>query len=430
MKIRSSKELKESIQNVDRVIENEISIEPVIEIDTVLASAVIDNKKAEEQVTEILSELDKLGENVVEENPEAPMPTENMYTQSLKLDESIENFTLVEDGRKNRVSARDENDTNLYLDYDMLEFVYELLSAGSKGITNIAPKTPLVKRHSKATDPNSPVIEKPMKKFSPNGSQIINKEYVYLLDLAPTQSREISRKMSKIPKDVQTQIKEASFGMKNAWDVQDAFESLCARISDTVDKVGRDAVGYSFLNNLKTLSTPQISEAGNKVVVYSDDLDDFSQAAEGLLTYGITCESPVPKRNKTSHWDYSMVVNVPSYSDGEPMSLEDWMDENGYQIEDVMEPAIAKRFRNQYAKADKAANELAQKIAFEKWVTYAFNHGDEDLDDIYQKMCDELTAKGIECDNKFYKQFMSEFEDDYSDEDEAEKNSNLSLDES
>lgn len=418
-KIRSSRELKESMNNLDRVINfQHDDLDVHSDIDIVMADAYDQDIEAAEAVADILDELDKKAEDVTEETPEAPMNVDNnMYTTQLKLDEDFKDFTLVEDGRKNRVAARDEDEGDLYLEYNMLEFVYELLSAGSKGITNVAPKTPIVHRKAKDNDPNSPIVEKPMKKFSPNGSQVINKEYVYLLDLAPTQSREIRRNINKIPSDAKELIKKYAFKADNeSYMVQEVFDSLCEQLGDLVNRVGRDAIGYAFLNNIKTLGTPQISEAGNKVVVYSDDLDDFTQAAEGLLTYGITCEAPVPKRNKTSHWDYSMVVNVPCYSDGEPMSFEDWLEDNNLQVEDVMEADVASRFRNRYAKADKAANELAQKMAYEKWVTYAFNHGDEDLEDIYAKMCDELSAKGIKCDAKFHDKFIAEFEDDFGDE--------------
>lgn len=413
MKVRSSRELKESIQNVTDIIENDVNIDPVVAIDPVMTAAVIDNKEAEERVEQILDELSDAAEDVIVENPEAPMDVENVYTAPLKLDESIEDFRLCEDGRKNRVSARDENDTDLYLDYDMLEFVYELLSSGSKGITNIAPKTPVV--HRKKTE-NGPTLELPMKKFSPYGSQIINKEYVYLLDLAPTQSREISNKIARISKDDMQIIKDyASRAETESYMIQETFDDLCEKLPHVLDKLGKDALGYAMLNNLKTSGTPQLSEAGNTVVVYSDNLEDFEQAAEGLLTYGITCEAPVPKRNKTSHWDYSMVVHVPSYSDGEPMLFEDWLEETGRELEDVMDEAVAKRFRNKYAKADKAAEEFRKiKLTDDLIDEYADKAMDIDPDDtdameaLYAEMCEKLSENGIKCDSSIQQRFSDE----------------------
>ena len=427
-KIRSSRELKESIDNVTKVIDNNVNIDPVVAIDPVMVDAIEQNKENEEHVAEVVDELTKAAEDVIEDSPEAELPVKNAYTKQLTLDESVEDFRLVEDGRKNRVSARDESEGDIYLEYNMLEFVYELLSAGSKGITNIAPKTPLVHR---SKGPGKPIEMLPMKKFSPNGSQIINKAYVALLDLAPTQSREIASKINRLPEDVAELIqKYAHKGLINEYTIDEVFTHLCDKVRKMMKKFDRDVVGYAFLNHLKTLGSPQISEAGDSVVVYSDDLEDFTQAAEGLAEYGITCEAPVPKRSKTSHWDYSMVVNVPSYSDGEPMMFEDCLAENNLEVEDVMDSTVAKRFRNRFAKADKENAEILTKVAFDKWVTYGFNHGDEDLEDIYAKMCADLSSRGVTCDDdfnkKYHKKFMKEFEDDFEDD---EDNLTLTLDE-
>ena len=408
--------LNESIENIEAAFSS--GIDPVLAVDLVLADAYKKSQEAKEHVEEVVDELDKKAEDVILDTPEAKLPMENEYTKQLKLDESIEDFRLQEDGRKNRVAARDENDTDLYLDYDMMEFVYELLSSGSKGITNIAPKTPTVHRRKTS---RSPIEELPMKKFSPNGSQVIDKELVYLLDLAPSQSAEIRSKIARLPMEVSELIKRyATKADGNTYMAEEVFDSLCAKLGSFYDKVGRDVIGYAFLNNIKTLSSPQISEAGNKIVVYSDDLDDFTQAAEGLMYYGITCEAPKTKRNKTSHWDYSMVVNVPCYSDGEPMILEDWLEENNLTIDDVMDEKVAKRFKKNFAKADKASNEVTKKVIYDKYITKAFRDGSLDLDDVYAEMCNELAQHGIECDAKLKKKFDAEFEETYEDDLEEE----------
>ena len=411
-KIRSSKQLKESMQNIDKVIDNEL-LNAEIALDINTANAYIEDKEAVKHVEEVLVELDEKAADIIEESPAAEMLIKNVYTKQLKLDESIEDFRLQEDGRKHRIAARDEAEGDLYLEYDMLEFVYELLSAGSKGITNIAPKTPLVHRSKK---PGAPAELLPMKKFSPNGSEVIDKEAVYLLDLAPTQSREISRNIAKIPETDMQIIKRYAYQVDgNRSIVQSVFDDLCDRLNTLVIALGRDAIGYAFLNATKVTSTPQISEAGNKVVIYSDTLDDFTQAAEGLMTYGITCEAPVPKRNKTSHWDYSMVVDVPSYSDGEPMSFEDWLAETGREVEDVMEPAVANRFRKRFAKADAAAEEFRlTKLTDDIIDEYADKAMDIDPDDtkamkdLYADMRNKLAENGIKCTKEIRDRFADE----------------------
>lgn len=403
-KIKSSKALKESMQNVDRVIENEL-LDTHVEIDPILADAYEQDKEIELHVEETLDELNKKGEEVVEDTPEAPMPVSNAYTEQFKLDESLQDFSITE--ARSRVAARDENDGDKYLDYDMLEFVYELLSSGSKGITNIAPKTPMV--HRKKNPKDDFLSELPMKKFSPNGSQIINKYYVYLLDLAPTESKEIKRNIAKIPERAMELIKRYAYKIdENSYLVEEMFEQLCERLPNLTAKLGRDAIGYAMLNHCKTQGSPQISEAGNKVVVYSDDLDDFTQAAEGLLdAYGITCEAPVPKRNKSSHWDYSMVVNVPCYSDGEPMSLEDWLEDTGRSIDDVMDEKVAKSFKNSFAKADKANDEVVRKIIYDKFAAKAYNAAEDELAQIADDYCKALEDKGLACSEKDREKFIS-----------------------
>ena len=145
MKIRSSKQLKESMSNLDRVVNfKDDSVEVHSDMGIVMTDAYDESIKNVAKVEEIQDELDKKAETIIPEDPEAPLNVKNDYTATLKLDESFDDFDLTE--ARKRVSARDENDSDKYLDYDMFEFVYELLAAGAKGITNIAPKTPIVYR--------------------------------------------------------------------------------------------------------------------------------------------------------------------------------------------------------------------------------------------------------------------------------------------
>ena len=65
-KFKSSKELKESMQNVDRVIENELKMEPVVAIEPVLADAYRENKEIELHVEKVLDELSDKAEDIVE----------------------------------------------------------------------------------------------------------------------------------------------------------------------------------------------------------------------------------------------------------------------------------------------------------------------------------------------------------------------------
>ena len=353
MKIRSSKQLKESMANLDRVVNfKNDDVEVHSDMDIVMTDAYDESIKNVETVAEIKDELEKEAEGITPENPKAPEVVKNEYTAELKLDESFDDFDLTE--ARKRVASRDENDTDKYLDYDMFEFVYELLAAGAKGITNIAPKTPVVWR-KKVTYRKNKDGEKipakevwgwfPMQKFMTSGSD------------------------------------DASYGGEN-----------------------------------EGTGVPQIAVEGNDVIIYSNDIDDLKQAADGVAQYKIKCAEPRYKLNDKSHWDYSMKVFVPVYSDGEIMLMSDYLEDIGMNVEDVMPPANAKSFRKQFDKADAASREVSKKVIYDKHVTRAFRDGSLDLEDVYSDMCAEMNAAGITCDDALHAKFMAEFEDDFSDE--------------
>ena len=354
MKIRSSKQLKESMGNIDRVVNfKNDDVEVHSDMDIVMTDAYDESIKNVETVAEIKDDLEKMADGITPENPEAPLSVKNEYTAELKLDESLEEFNLNE--ARKRVSARDENDTDKYLDYDMFEFVYELLAAGAKGITNIAPKTPMVWRKKVSYRKNK------------DGEKVPAKEIW-------------------------------------GWFPMQKFMTA-----------GSDDASYGGEN--EGMGVPQIAVEDNDVVVYSNDLDDLKQAADGVGQYHIKCGEPKYKLNEKSHWDYSMKVFVPVYSDGEIMLMSDYLDEIGMSVEDVMPPANAKSFRKQFDKADAASREVSKKVIYDKHVTRAFRDGSLDLEDVYADMCSEMVAAGIICDDALHDRFMNEFEDDFDDED-------------
>lgn len=353
MKIRSSKELKESMKNLDNVVNfKDDEVEVHSDMDIVMTAAYDEDIKAEEHIEEIKTELEEKVEDVILEDPEAPMPEVETYAEQLKLDESLEDFSLTE--ARKRIASRDENDTDKYLDYDMFEFVYELLAAGAKGITNIAPITPVVYR----------------------------KKVTYRKD-----------------KDGNRVPAKAVWGMF-------PMQKFMA--------IGSDDASYGGEN--EGAGVPQIAVEGNDVVVYSDDIDDLKQAAEGVAQYKIKCAEPKFKLNDKSHWDFSMKVFVPVYSDGEIMLMRDYLEENDLTIDDVMPPANAATFKKKFEKADAANREVSKKVIYDKHVTRAFRDGSLDLEDVYSDMCAEMSHAGITCDDALHTKFMKEFEDDFEDE--------------
>ena len=300
---KSTKQMKENLENIKLVIdENDVEVPAVVSVDPVTADAYISNVKAEENLDEMEKELEEKAEEAFEDvEPVFGETIENMYTAPLKLDESLEDFKLVE--ARERVAARDENDSDKYLEYDMFEFTHELLAAGSKGITNIAPKTPTVwrkkVRYVKDSEGNR-VPGKvewgwfPMQKFMPAGSD------------------------------------DASYGGTN-------------------EGAGVPQIGSNF---------------DGDIFVYSNDIDDLKQAQQGLDMYKIKYEEPQTKLSSTRHWNFSMKVIVPKYDDGEVMLLEDYLDEIGMDMEDVMPPNFVKTYEKKSNKAKKAGDEIIIQFVF------------------------------------------------------------------
>lgn len=352
-KIRSSKVLKESMENIDRVVNfKDDSVEVHSDMDIVMTDAYDESIKNIRAVEEMLDELDEKADGITPEAPEAPLNLENMYTEKYTLDESFQDFDLTE--ARARVAARDANDSDKYLDYDMFEFVYELLAAGAKGITNIAPKTPVVWR----------------------------KKVTYRKD----------KNGKRVP-------------AKTIWGWFPMQKFMTA---------GSDNASYGGEN--EGAGVPQIAVDGNDIVIYSNDLDDLKQAADGVAEYQIKTGEPKYKLNDASHWDYSMKVYVPVYSDGEIMLMSDYLEDIGKTVEDVMPPVNAKSFRKQFDKADAASREVTKKIIYDKYKLKAFRDGSLDLEDVYAEMCAELSAAGIECSNELHDKFIAEFADEFEDE--------------
>ena len=130
MSIRRTK--NESIENLKRVVDNSEKISTTTAIDPVTADAYIQSEEADKHITEVNSELEKKAAEVKTEAPDTGKEIKNDFTAKLVLDESIGDFSLTEDetavtdGRSRKVY--DEDDEDDYLDYDMFDFIYGLVT--------------------------------------------------------------------------------------------------------------------------------------------------------------------------------------------------------------------------------------------------------------------------------------------------------------
>ena len=140
---------KLSTKNLKRAIEPEHianDINTVVELDVGTAVAYEESVAAAEHVEEVDKELSEKAKDVVTEAPEAPaVKQDNIYTK-LKLEESLDDFNVKVDPKM----LSDEDDEDPYLDYDMFDFVYGI-------VTDDWPK------------PKNP-LGRPMRKFMHAGS--------------------------------------------------------------------------------------------------------------------------------------------------------------------------------------------------------------------------------------------------------------------
>lgn len=135
---------KIALENIKDVVEND-KVEVSVHLDPVTATAYEQSVAAAEHVEEVTKELEEKAVSEVSESTTEEVPVENMYTKKLTLDESIDDFRRID-----AKSLSDVSDEDLYLDYDMFDFVYGL-------VTDDWPK------------PKNP-LNHPMRKFMHTGS--------------------------------------------------------------------------------------------------------------------------------------------------------------------------------------------------------------------------------------------------------------------
>lgn len=120
----------ESIENLRRVVERD-DPQVVGSMDVVMADAYAESVANDEHAEEVKNELDKKADSVKTDNPDTGKEVKNEFTAELVLDESIQDFSLDDsaskkDGRSNKVYDDDGEDD--YLDYDMFDFIYGLVT--------------------------------------------------------------------------------------------------------------------------------------------------------------------------------------------------------------------------------------------------------------------------------------------------------------
>lgn len=322
----------ESIENLKRVVDNEEKIPTTTAIDPVTADAYIQSEAATEHVDEVKDELDKKAEAVTTEAPNTGKEINNDFTAKLVLDESINDFSLTEeetpakDGRANKFYEDDDEDD--YLDYDMFDFIYGL-------VTDCWPKP-----------------------INPLGGRL--RKFMYI-------------------------------GSDKYIEDPDRLEN-----SD----------GHS-----------QVASNGDTIEVYANDVRDFNDIKKICDMYKFRYDGPIAKKSKNRHWNFSFNIHVPCEHSGYPMMVEDYFEDIGMTLEDVMPADFCKQYRKRQAKIDAEVNKRLAEKEVEKLVNKAImnaaRNGDEPLNKYLKQLYTDLDTAGLTYSKqKIKKAFYDAFADD------------------
>ena len=120
----------ESFAKFDKIHDAE-QFGAVSSVDINTAVAVVENAENSQHAEDVKQELEKTASSITPEKPEEEeTKVKNTFTAKLVLDESIEDFKISEDketdGRARKVY--DDDDEDEYLDYDMFDFIYGLVT--------------------------------------------------------------------------------------------------------------------------------------------------------------------------------------------------------------------------------------------------------------------------------------------------------------
>ena len=164
------------------------------------------------------------------------------------------------------------------------------------------------------------------------------------------------------------------------------------------------------------LGTPQISsDMDGNILLYKDNESDFDIVIDLCNEYKLKYEGPVSRRATWVRWAYSFKIYVPTYSDGMPMSVEDYFEDIGIPLEEVMpQDFISKREASLNKDTD---NSLIDTI-YDKWVKKAARSNDP-LDIFIKSMFNEMSELDINYSSRkkeLKDKFIAEFDDNFGDD--------------
>jgi hypothetical protein len=162
----------------------------------------------------------------------------------------------------------------------------------------------------------------------------------------------------------------------------------------------------------------QVYTNGNSgVVVESYYEEDFETLVKICDMYKFSIDGPVAHKDfANDRTYYALTINVPMVSDTYPAMLEDYFDDIGVSLDNVMPKKWVTAYRNKLAKlekeADAEANDMQVEKLYQKHVTEAWRRGDIELTDHFQNLVDELKRENLTFKrNLLRRRFLDEFED-------------------
>lgn len=170
----------------------------------------------------------------------------------------------------------------------------------------------------------------------------------------------------------------------------------------------------SDVGELGSEGVAQIStDTDGNVVLYQDSVEKFDRVLDICKEYGFTYEGPTPKKAPWVRWNYSLKIVVPTYADGYPMEVEDYFEQKGIPMEEVMPPEFLRGRSKDYKRMN---DEVEVEVIYKKYKTQAGNSNDP-LDGFIKDMFKELDSHGVKYNRKELKdRFYADFADDFEDE--------------
>lgn len=201
------------------------------------------------------------------------------------------------------------------------------------------------------------------------------------------------------------------------FDMFDYIYSLVCTIDDystVLSPLGRPL--KKFDNSMNGCQVYSDGKSG--IVIGSYEKEDFNDLIEICKLYKFDYIGPDAKNTYSEKGIYyTLTIQVPMLMGSDyPVMLEDYFNDIGVPLENVMPKKWISYYRNKLAKLEKESNILANDLKvetiYQKHVTNAWRRGDIEILDHFQNLENELKEKNLSFKrNLLRRRFLEEFAD-------------------